>query len=136
PTTTTPADVSMVGQPIGPWDRPRRGYVLRVIRGTHLRTMGRLWYSPHVELNGRSVSGARTGPRKGRNVMQRHPREGWKAARQMIEAQTGRPVTRRDFLRTSAGAGIALPSLAAIMAACTNPRDTSPDNPSNSAGQL
>jgi len=68
--------------------------------------------------------------------MQRHPREGWKAARQVMEARTGRPVTRRDFLKTSAGAGIALPSLAAIMAACTNPRDTSPDNPSNSAGQL
>ena len=68
--------------------------------------------------------------------MQRHPREGWKAARQvMMEARTGRPVTRRDFLKTSAGAGIALPSLAAIMAACTNPRDTSPDNPSNSAGK-
>jgi spermidine/putrescine transport system substrate-binding protein len=68
--------------------------------------------------------------------MQRHPREGWKAARQVMEARTGRPVTRRDFLRTSAGAGIALPSLAAIMAACTNPRNDSPDNPSNSAAQL
>src|SRR5258705_13246152 len=59
--------------------------------------------------------------------MQRHPREGWKAARQVMEARTGRPVSRRDFLRTSAGAGIALPSLAAIMAACTNPRDQSPE---------
>jgi spermidine/putrescine transport system substrate-binding protein len=55
--------------------------------------------------------------------MQRHPREGWKAARQVMEARTGRPITRRDFLRTSAGASIALPSLAAIMAACTNPRE-------------
>ena len=55
--------------------------------------------------------------------MQRHPREGWKAARQFMEARTGRPVSRRDFLRTSAGAGIALPSLAAIMAACTDPRE-------------
>lgn len=56
--------------------------------------------------------------------MQRHPREGWKAARQIMEARTGRPVSRRDFLRTSAGAGIALPSLAAIMAACTDPRES------------
>ena len=78
------------------------------------------------------VSGARTGE----DVMQRHPREGWKAARQVMEARTGRPVTRRDFLKTSAGAGIALPSLAAIMAACTNPRDTSPDNPNASGAQL
>jgi spermidine/putrescine transport system substrate-binding protein len=73
--------------------------------------------------------------------MQRHPREGWKAARQIMEARAGRPVSRRDFLRTSAGAGIALPSLAAIMAACTDPRtetegpnapeigNATPDNP-------
>jgi spermidine/putrescine transport system substrate-binding protein len=59
--------------------------------------------------------------------MQRHPREGWKAARQLVEARTGRPLSRRDFLRASAGAGIALPSLAAIMAACTNPRDKGPE---------
>ncbi|MEP6477731.1 MAG: substrate-binding domain-containing protein, partial [Actinomycetota bacterium] len=55
--------------------------------------------------------------------MQRHPREGWKAARQHLEATTGRRVSRRDFLKTSAGSAIALPSLAAIMAACTNPRE-------------
>ncbi len=73
--------------------------------------------------------------------MQRHPREGWKAARQHLEATTGRRVSRRDFLRTSAGSAVALPSLAAIMAACTNPRDeatngggdtfnvATPDNP-------
>jgi spermidine/putrescine transport system substrate-binding protein len=59
--------------------------------------------------------------------MQRHPREGWKAARQHLESTTGRRVSRRDFLKTSAGTAIALPSLAAIMAACSNPRD----NPAN-----
>ena len=59
PTTTTPRDVSMVGQPIGPSGRPRRGYVLRVTGGRTCGLIGRLWYSPHVELNGRSsVRGA------------------------------------------------------------------------------
>ncbi len=71
--------------------------------------------------------------------MGRHPREGWKEAREYMEAKKGGPVTRRDFLRTSAGAAIALPSLAAIMASCSNPRTSgttgetskiaTPDNP-------
>ncbi len=56
-----------------------------------------------------------------------------------MEAKKGRSVSRRDFLRTSAGAAITLPSLAAIMAACSNPRTdgstggtvdvATPDNP-------
>jgi len=43
--------------------------------------------------------------------MQRHPREGWKSRR----------MGRRDFLRTSLGAAVALPSAAAILAACGRP---------------
>jgi spermidine/putrescine transport system substrate-binding protein len=57
--------------------------------------------------------------------MRRHPREQWKSAREIVEAQTGRPVSRRDFLRTSAGTIITLPTLAALLAACTNPRNSS-----------
>jgi spermidine/putrescine transport system substrate-binding protein len=71
--------------------------------------------------------------------MRRHPREGWKAAREYMEVEKGRPVTRRDFLRTSAGTAITIPTLAAILASCTNPRTAAnsaenfkvatPDNP-------
>jgi spermidine/putrescine transport system substrate-binding protein len=54
--------------------------------------------------------------------MQRHPREGWKAAHELVERQVGNPVSRREFLRRSAGTAIALPTLASILASCTNPR--------------
>lgn len=40
----------------------------------------------------------------------RHPREGWKSR-----------MSRRDFLRRSAGAAVALPGLSAILAACERP---------------
>ena len=46
----------------------------------------------------------------------RHPRE-----------RSNGELSRRDFLRRSAGAAVGLPSLAAIMAACTNPT-TDPAN--------
>jgi spermidine/putrescine transport system substrate-binding protein len=60
--------------------------------------------------------------------------------RHPMEGRIGRPsqgLTRRDFLRASAGAAVALPSLSAILAACSNPREqqasafevATPDNP-------
>lgn len=56
-------------------------------------------------------------------MLQRHPREGAKALREALERKAGRPVSRREFLRASAGAAVALPSLSAILAACSkNPR--------------
>jgi spermidine/putrescine transport system substrate-binding protein len=48
-----------------------------------------------------------------------------------MEARKGRPVTRRDFLRTSAGTAVTLPTLAAILAACSNPRTNPANNGSN-----
>ncbi|HEX9716933.1 MAG TPA: twin-arginine translocation signal domain-containing protein, partial [Actinomycetota bacterium] len=57
----------------------------------------------------------------------RHPREGWKSR-----------MSRRDFLRRSAGAAVALPSLSAVLAACERPgaikgeggfQAARPDNP-------
>jgi spermidine/putrescine transport system substrate-binding protein len=70
-------------------------------------------------------------------MLQRHPREGAKALREALERKAGRPVSRREFLRASAGAAVALPSLSALLAACSNPRKTAtsgfkvatPDNP-------
>jgi spermidine/putrescine transport system substrate-binding protein len=62
--------------------------------------------------------------------MRRHPREGWKAAREHMEVVKGRPVSRRDFLRTSAGTAVTIPTLAAILASCTNPRED-PNNAQN-----
>jgi len=57
--------------------------------------------------------------------MKRHPREGAKAAREGLERQLGRPVSRRDFLRYGAGAAVSVPALSAILAACgSNPRTT------------
>jgi spermidine/putrescine transport system substrate-binding protein len=47
-----------------------------------------------------------------------------------MEVRTGRPVSRRDFLRTSAGTAVAIPTLAAILASCTNPRED-PSNAQN-----
>jgi spermidine/putrescine transport system substrate-binding protein len=71
--------------------------------------------------------------------MTRHPREGAKELRESLERRTGRPVSRREFLRASAGAAVAMPSLSAILAACSNPRESTnaaanfqvatPDNP-------
>jgi spermidine/putrescine transport system substrate-binding protein len=45
----------------------------------------------------------------------RHPRERWNGQ-----------LSRRDFLRRGAGAAVALPSAAAILAACSNPNETNP----------
>src|SRR5207248_11590180 len=68
---------------------------------------------------------------KGEGIrMRRHPREEWKAAGEIMATEKGRPVSRRDFLRTSAGTIITLPTLAALLAACSNPRD----NPTNGGG--
>jgi spermidine/putrescine transport system substrate-binding protein len=66
-------------------------------------------------------------------MYRRHPMEGRVGRRP-------RPLTRREFLRASAGAAVGVPSLAAILAACGgNPRDqggtadgfqvATPDNP-------
>jgi hypothetical protein len=56
-------------------------------------------------------------------MSQRHPREGAKALRENMERQLGRPLSRREFLRASAGAAVAVPTLSAILAACgSNPR--------------
>ena len=49
----------------------------------------------------------------------------------------GTRFSRREFLRTSAGAALTVPSLSAILAACGNPREeqatgfqvATPDNP-------
>jgi len=55
--------------------------------------------------------------------MTRHPRDGAKALRETMERRLGRPVSRREFLRASAGAAVAMPTLSAILAACGgNPR--------------
>jgi spermidine/putrescine transport system substrate-binding protein len=71
-------------------------------------------------------------------MAQRHPREGWQAARLQAEQITGRHLSRREMLRIMGGSALALPSVSAILAACSNPRDTSstggfkvatPDNP-------
>jgi spermidine/putrescine transport system substrate-binding protein len=71
-------------------------------------------------------------------MWQRHPREGAKALREGLERQLGRPLSRREFLRASAGAAVAVPTLSAILAACgSNPRTqvasgfkvATPDNP-------
>src|SRR5437773_2767372 len=69
----------------------------------------------------------------------RHPREGAKALREGLERQLGRPLSRREFLRASAGAAVTVPTLSAILAACSNPRTqiqqqsasqiATPDNP-------
>jgi spermidine/putrescine transport system substrate-binding protein len=47
-----------------------------------------------------------------------HPREGAKALREGLELRLGRPLSRREFLRASAGAAVTVPSLAALLAAC------------------
>jgi spermidine/putrescine transport system substrate-binding protein len=71
-------------------------------------------------------------------MSQRHPREGAKALRESMERQLGRPLSRREFLRATAGAAVAVPTLSAILAACGgNPRTqvqsgfqvATPDNP-------
>jgi spermidine/putrescine transport system substrate-binding protein len=72
--------------------------------------------------------------------MKRHPREGAKSLRLGLERQLGRPLSRREFIRASAGAALTVPTLSAILAACdsSNPRESiaaqtaevaSPDNP-------
>lgn len=48
-----------------------------------------------------------------------HPRENWVPGR-------GRSINRRDFLRRAAAAGIAIPSMGAILAACGDDGTTSP----------
>jgi spermidine/putrescine transport system substrate-binding protein len=70
-------------------------------------------------------------------MAQRHPREGWKAARTHTESIIGRRLSRREMLQIVGGSALALPSLSAILSACSNPRETStekfkvatPDNP-------
>src|ERR1700752_3079218 len=47
-----------------------------------------------------------------------HPREGAQALREGLELRLGRPLSRREFLRASAGAAVTVPSLAALLAAC------------------
>ncbi|MGZ4147237.1 MAG: hypothetical protein ACXVPL_05985, partial [Actinomycetota bacterium] len=46
-----------------------------------------------------------------------------------------RPLSRREFLRRSAGAALAVPSLSAILAACTKPGSPSSDGTSTPALQ-
>jgi spermidine/putrescine transport system substrate-binding protein len=58
-------------------------------------------------------------------MARRHPREGWKAARQQLEHRTGRRLSRRDMLRAMGGTALGVPALSAVMAACTNPRSES-----------
>ncbi|MBI3648707.1 MAG: spermidine/putrescine ABC transporter substrate-binding protein [Actinobacteria bacterium] len=56
-------------------------------------------------------------------MWQRHPREGSKDLREGLERRLGRPLSRREFLRASAGAAVAMPTMSAILAACgKNPR--------------
>lgn len=71
-------------------------------------------------------------------MAQPHPREGAKALREGLERTLGRPLSRREFLRASAGAAAAIPSLSAILAACSgDPREqvqsgfkvATPENP-------
>lgn len=54
-----------------------------------------------------------------------HPRERW----------TGNEVDRRQFLLRAAGTAVALPTLAAIMEACSNPRDKGVATSTDPAGQ-
>jgi spermidine/putrescine transport system substrate-binding protein len=54
--------------------------------------------------------------------MQRHPRTGWKAAQDLIQREVGHRVSRREFLRRSAGTALTLPTLGSILASCSNPR--------------
>lgn len=53
----------------------------------------------------------------------RHPRERWNAQ-----------ISRRDFLRRSAGAAVAVPSLAAILAACAKPGQSTVANDVGTGG--
>ncbi|MEA2556930.1 MAG: spermidine/putrescine transport system substrate-binding protein [Actinomycetota bacterium] len=53
-----------------------------------------------------------------------HPRERW----------TGKELDRRQFLARAAAAGVALPSLAAIMEACSNPREGTTSTSKDPAG--
>ncbi len=70
-------------------------------------------------------------------MARRHPREGWKAAREIAERRAGRPLSRREMLRIMGGTAIAAPAMSSILAACSNPRESSsagfqvatPDNP-------
>ncbi|HEY3022343.1 MAG TPA: hypothetical protein VGK11_01750, partial [Actinomycetota bacterium] len=63
-------------------------------------------------------------------MYRRHPMEG-------RVGRNGGRFSRREFLRTSAGAALTVPSLSAILAACSNPREqqgtafkvATPDNP-------
>lgn len=64
-----------------------------------------------------------------------HPREGGRK----VPFGLGKPVSRRDFMRKSAGVAAAVPLAGAFLAACSNPRETAgqlhrgglarPDNP-------
>jgi spermidine/putrescine transport system substrate-binding protein len=75
--------------------------------------------------------------RKEATVAQRHPREGWKSARASAERAAGRHLSRREMLRIMGGSALAVPTMSAILAACSNPRESSaggfqvatPDNP-------
>jgi spermidine/putrescine transport system substrate-binding protein len=70
-------------------------------------------------------------------MARRHPREGWKSARELAEHRAGRPLSRREMLRIMGGTALAAPALSSILAACSNPRESSaqafevatPDNP-------
>jgi spermidine/putrescine transport system substrate-binding protein len=70
-------------------------------------------------------------------MARRHPREGWKSARELAEHRAGRPLSRREMLRIMGGSALAVPTMSAILAACSNPRESSasgfsvatPDNP-------
>jgi spermidine/putrescine transport system substrate-binding protein len=70
-------------------------------------------------------------------VAQRHPREGWASVRAHAERAAGRRLSRREMLRIMGGSALAVPTMSAILAACSNPRESSaggfqvatPDNP-------
>jgi spermidine/putrescine transport system substrate-binding protein len=70
-------------------------------------------------------------------MARRHPREGWKSAREIAERSVGRRLSRREMLRIMGGTALAAPTMSAILAACSNPRESSaggfevatPDNP-------
>lgn len=69
--------------------------------------------------------------------MKPHPRDGALSRRLRLERQLGRPVSRREFLRATALGAASVPTMSAILAACSNPRESAvaefevatPDNP-------
>jgi spermidine/putrescine transport system substrate-binding protein len=65
-------------------------------------------------------------------VPHRHPREGWKSARIQAERSFGRRLSRREMLRVMGGSALAVPTLSAILAACSKPGTSSPGAGSSS----